>query len=613
MSKQQKINNKPPFSPANKSDKNFYTISKTKDIYKHLLMEKPKKKSRHRKSVFFRLKLNLQNLLDNEPEPDISNVKFINNNSMDKEIQKLQAQNLNDDIFRYAVRRQKTIENNSDKLNINTLPLITKGYSKSVKNKRFLIIPKNNKNSFLAYNKNVQKYLNNKIKSNYLNLNIADYFDESLFEEEVKRYQLSKVYEAGNKKPQRRLSIIAEINSSDLENAMTNKKLENKNGKLFLIKNNNFNESEKNYIENKNNNNITPIKDKTKNKNLFNKSNYNSHANTNSNKIHYYKKLFDKKDLTDEKIFLKNYKIFDGNFHQMEVKLCQNLTKNGQFDDEEEDINQDSYIQLLNINGIKKYNLFGVLDGHGTNGHLVSKYLSRFIIEYFISGKMKKNLSKCKNINEIYHKLIENKYELIKELFKDCQNFLSDKSKINCDFSGTTCLLIIIIENNLICVNVGDSRAILLEKNDLIQLSIDQNFNDPDEIKRIIKHGGKFKEIKNEFKKNSKKLILDIKNNIDFNISRSLGDFKLKNIGIIFEPVITEYTLNKMSRFLIMGTKGLWNVLSNEKAAIQVNKTVKIKNPLDSCRVLVNKACDMWNKLKMRRDDITVITIFFEE
>ena len=139
-----------------------------------------------------------------------------------------------------------------------------------------------------------------------------------------------------------------------------------------------------------------------------------------------------------------------------------------------------------------------------------------------------------------------------------------------------------------------------------MQLSVDQTLKDPEEIKRILKKGGKLKKIKN-------KIILDIKGCNNFEISRSIGDIKLKNIGIIYEPVISEYELNKNSRFIIMGTQGLWKGLSNEKACIQVNKSIKLDNPLDCCRLLEKKAEENIFKKSFERDDMTSIVIIFEE
>ena len=289
----------------------------------------------------------------------------------------------------------------------------------------------------------------------------------------------------------------------------------------------------------------------------------------------------------------------------MQIYYCQNLTLCNRNNDGIEGINQDSFLQLLSINGNKKFHLFGVMDGHGNNGHIISKYVSRFIGEYITSEKNKKLFNKKSN-EQIYKLLIKNKYAFINKLISECNNSLVNNSDYQCNLSGSTCLLIFIIENNLICANIGNSRAILLEKTELLQLSIDQTLSDPEEIKRILQKGGKVKQI-------NKKIILENANNNDFEISRSIGDKKLKNIGIIYEPVITEYTLNRKSRFIIMGTQGLWNALSNEKAAIQVNKSIKLNNPLDSCRLLVKKAKEILNKASSHIDDITVITIILEE
>ena len=42
-------------------------------------------------------------------------------------------------------------------------------------------------------------------------------------------------------------------------------------------------------------------------------------------------------------------------------------------------INQDTYLFIKEINGIKNFDIFGVLDGHGPEGHFVSQLVSRYI------------------------------------------------------------------------------------------------------------------------------------------------------------------------------------------------------------------------------------------
>ena len=42
--------------------------------------------------------------------------------------------------------------------------------------------------------------------------------------------------------------------------------------------------------------------------------------------------------------------------------------------------NQDIYVKEKNVNGILNFNIFGVLDGHGDDGHFVSQFVSRFVV-----------------------------------------------------------------------------------------------------------------------------------------------------------------------------------------------------------------------------------------
>ena len=77
-------------------------------------------------------------------------------------------------------------------------------------------------------------------------------------------------------------------------------------------------------------------------------------------------------------------------------------------------INQDTPIASVNINGIKGFNIFGVLDGHGTNGHHVSKYLSNFLVEKIIKNKA---ISESKSLEKIYEVIKKSNYSLLINIF----------------------------------------------------------------------------------------------------------------------------------------------------------------------------------------------------
>ena len=61
----------------------------------------------------------------------------------------------------------------------------------------------------------------------------------------------------------------------------------------------------------------------------------------------------------------------------------------------------------------------------------------------------------------VYDKLKENNYELIKKSFQDAENELIS-SNFDVNLSGSTCVLVFMIKDKIICANVGDSRAILV-------------------------------------------------------------------------------------------------------------------------------------------------------
>ena len=223
-------------------------------------------------------------------------------------------------------------------------------------------------------------------------------------------------------------------------------------------------------------------------------------------------------------------------------------------------------------------------------------------------------LKNCKTNKELYHLFSRNNYEYIKLLMYDCQYSLQN-SQIDCDYSGTSCLLIILIENHLICSNIGNCRAIILEKKDLFQLAFEQSIGISEERQRIEEKGGKIiqsgekKLLSNE----EYKILITDKNNKPHYIemSRSLGDKMFKKVGVDFSPVITEYIINIETKFVVMGTKGLWKILTNKQVAYYINKGYKLSNALESCRKIMKKANDNWKKISVSRDDITIFTLFF--
>ena len=280
--------------------------------------------------------------------------------------------------------------------------------------------------------------------------------------------------------------------------------------------------------------------------------------------------------------------------------------------------NQDMPAIFININGIKGFNIFGVLDGHGENGHLVSQFLSEYLVKQIASSE---EIVKIKNLDKIYQIMKKSNYELLINVFLNSDKILG-KQNIDVTFSGTTCVLVIQLGRNLICANVGDSRAILiydksnynnLNNTAIFELSHDLKPDIPEEKKRILLMGGEVHQMTdmNGIKGGPQRVWVKNKNFPGLAMSRSLGDYKGKQCGIIPLPEFIEYELNDKSKYMVICSDGVWEFLSN-KNVMEIGNKYYLKNDIIGfTQKLVQMSEEMWEKTEVIVDDITAVVIFF--
>ena len=288
----------------------------------------------------------------------------------------------------------------------------------------------------------------------------------------------------------------------------------------------------------------------------------------------------------------------------------------------EKENNQDCSLIIENVCGIKNYNIYSIMDGHGSNGHLVSNFIKDNIIKYFndisfyfkkIKPKEKSSIIYPENILDlIYKKLKKNDYQKIKDFYKEVDELLSSiEVHFDSNFSGSTCIIIFQIGNNIISSNVGDSRALLIKENkEIIELSHDQKPDNENEKKRIEEMGGIVSQCND--------LYDDGKEGGPFRIwmkgcdypgiamSRSIGDKIAHSIGVINEPEIIEFNLDELSKFIILGSDGVFQHLNNN----EINDIIfeeKEKIGENICKKIINKAINKFiENDEYVVDDITI-------
>ena len=227
--------------------------------------------------------------------------------------------------------------------------------------------------------------------------------------------------------------------------------------------------------------------------------------------------------------------ISDSNSKEFQIQSNGGLVKSyGYFEDSNHgnrNYMEDQGKSIENLGGDPNKILFCLFDGHG--GGDVSKYLQENFAIYF------KKILPFKN----YRPEIINLFGLLDEKIRQL-----NKPKV-----GSTATIVYIEKENgkkiLYCANVGDSRCVLVKRSGVCRLSYDDRVDDPNERARIIKQGG---------------VILNNRILGTLMLSRSFGDWGIKDYGVIVEPHITKIELTDEDLFVIIASDGVWDVIKDE-------------------------------------------------
>ena len=222
--------------------------------------------------------------------------------------------------------------------------------------------------------------------------------------------------------------------------------------------------------------------------------------------------------------------------------------------------------------------LFAIFDGHG--GSSVSEYLCKNYINIFL-----KLCEKFENKN--YEKIFQKSFYSLDEEIKK----IPGSNKM-----GSTGTIILITKETdqilgsqkiIYCANIGDTNCELFSKNNCKKISYEHRCNDLNEEKRIKKKNGN---------------IINGRLGGIISITRSFGDFNLKDFGLICEPSVNKVNVSFNDRYyLILATDGVWDFVSEEDIFFF---TINHNDSMDICKNIVDKA-----KNNGSTDNITCIVI----
>lgn len=243
--------------------------------------------------------------------------------------------------------------------------------------------------------------------------------------------------------------------------------------------------------------------------------------------------------------------------------------------------------------------LFGAMDGHGPQGHLVSAFVKQhlpiLLVDHLTSGSTAQRA--------------------LSEGFLEVDARLG-ASRIDCEFSGSTCAVAYLRGNQLTTSWVGDSRVVLGRQTkanawEAVDLSFDHKPTSPGEKERIVCSQGRVERLMDEVGQpmGPYRVWLQYAWVPGLAMSRALGDQLAHQVGVSSEPDHMHLELSPCDKFMVLASDGVWEFISSREA---VELVASCKNVEDACRTLIDEAYQRWLVEEDGVvDDITAVVVRF--
>eukprot|EP00475_Leptophrys_vorax_P038570 TRINITY_DN6826_c0_g3_i1.p1 TRINITY_DN6826_c0_g3~~TRINITY_DN6826_c0_g3_i1.p1 ORF type:complete len:437 (+),score=142.77 TRINITY_DN6826_c0_g3_i1:1584-2894(+) len=263
-------------------------------------------------------------------------------------------------------------------------------------------------------------------------------------------------------------------------------------------------------------------------------------------------------------------------------------------------VNQDSLLIATELNNEDGVDLYGVFDGHGEFGHLVSRFVAEKLPIYVESELANANAPDA---------------SLGKAVWKLCEAL--KRSTIRTTYSGTTATFALRDRDMLYVGNLGDSRAVLGSKTEesenlvAIELSRDHKPDLPEERQRILASGGRVETLRGPPGTDCGpyRVWLAKVDVPGLAMSRSIGDDVAHSVGVSTEVEVITHKLSKNDKFMILASDGVWEFISSQEAVDLVSSNSD--NMDQAVQKLVKRAQEQWRKYEQVVDDITAVIITF--
>ena len=245
----------------------------------------------------------------------------------------------------------------------------------------------------------------------------------------------------------------------------------------------------------------------------------------------------------------------------------------------------------------------GVFDGHGPNGHAVSRFVKKQLPAAIAE--------QLKTKGEVaVHAVLRSAFIETHEALRYAPD------SINARLSGSTAVVTLLQGKRITAAWVGDSRAIVIRRELSggwrgVPLTEDHKPTSSGELTRILASGGRVERLTDAAGREigPHRIWLPGAWVPGLAMSRAMGDFVAHSVGVVADPEIMSHELDDQDAFLVLASDGVWEFMSIQDVADAVSSTGCAE---DACRVIVQMATNRWNEVgEGVTDDITVVCTRF--
>jgi len=180
-------------------------------------------------------------------------------------------------------------------------------------------------------------------------------------------------------------------------------------------------------------------------------------------------------------------------------------------------------------------------------------------------------------------------------------------------YSGTTALTCLMLGKKLYLSNLGDCRALLVQKTENGYegkiLTKDHKPTDEEEKKRIEAAGGRVCP-RPGGKGGSERVWLANLDVPGLSVTRAFGDHLCSDIGVISDPTTINYTLTDKDYILLLASDGIWEFMNSD---LIVEILMEHKDSTSSAKGIMEEAVALWGQeSEGTQDDITCAVIYLQ-